>query len=528
MDSTKISNDKYEIEFANMLRQKYAGEDLELAFAVSTPALKFLTKYRQSILNNAPIVYLAVDGSRLAGMDVRTNMTGVAGHADFRPTLNTALSVLPDTKKVVVIAGNSTLDQGLLNQARLQYADYENKVELAYLTDRPLQDYQREVAQLSPGTIVIFISLFTDSAGNSYSGPDSAESVAKSSSVPVFCLSQSHLGHGMVGGSVINFGALGVGAGEMARRILLGEKAESIPSKTFESEPMFDSRELRRWNINEAALPAGSVVLFKELTIWEQYKWYVISSITFSAFEALLIAWLLYLRSRRKQAEAERRQFAALAADEHLRLDEFVANVPGIVWESHFEGSEYERRVNFVSDYVEKMLGYTPEEFASKPNFWLSVIHEEDREGMVLASKEIIEGKRSRILEFRYVTKDGLVIWAEANLVPKHDAQGKVIGVRGVAVDVTDRKLAEEELFQRELELREAQRLSRTGNWEWDLATGAVRWSEELYRIVGIDTSEPAVDWKGHPKIYTPESYDRLAMAVATALENGTPYDLEL
>lgn len=84
------------------------------------------------------------------------------------------------------------------------------------------------------------------------------------------------------------------------------------------------------------------------------------------------------------------------------------------------------------------------------------------------------------------------------------------------------------ELHKRERELGETQRLGRVGTWEWDPETDQVTWSEELYHILGLEPQNPAPSFKEHAAVYSPESYRELQKAVATALETGQPYELDL
>jgi PAS domain S-box-containing protein len=105
---------------------------------------------------------------------------------------------------------------------------------------------------------------------------------------------------------------------------------------------------------------------------------------------------------------------------------------------------------------------------------------------------------------------------------------GEACRLVGVSRDITERKQAEQALQQREMELRDAQRIAKVGSWQWDPKTDTVTWSEELYRIAGLDPSMPAVSYKDHGKIYTAESWERLQAVVTEALRTGTPYELDL
>ncbi len=94
--------------------------------------------------------------------------------------------------------------------------------------------------------------------------------------------------------------------------------------------------------------------------------------------------------------------------------------------------------------------------------------------------------------------------------------------------NVTARKQAEETLRRSEAKLREAQRVARLGSWTMDVSTGQVTWSEELYGMLGVDSTLPAVPFSEQERLFTPESWERLTTAVDEALHTGVPYELEL
>lgn len=86
-------------------------------------------------------------------------------------------------------------------------------------------------------------------------------------------------------------------------------------------------------------------------------------------------------------------------------------------------------------------------------------------------------------------------------------------------------RLEQEALSQ---QLKEAQRIARVGSWQLDVASGRVVWSEELYRIHGLNPGLPPPDDTEHARLFTPESWTRLSAALPCTLETGDPYELEL
>ena len=155
-------------------------------------------------------------------------------------------------------------------------------------------------------------------------------------------------------------------------------------------------------------------------------------------------------------------------------------------------------------------------------------VHPEDRGLVWKAVRDARESRSPYAAEFRILWSDGTVRWVAAKGQYYYSAGGDAERMLGMAVDITERKDAEESLRRKERELEEAQRLAGVGSWQWDPGTDTVVWSEELYRIAGRDPRLPAVNYKEHSQLYTRESWDRLRHAVETALQTGAPYELAL
>ena len=122
-----------------------------------------------------------------------------------------------------------------------------------------------------------------------------------------------------------------------------------------------------------------------------------------------LVGVVMVFRDISERRESERAKATLLEQVEHERkhLDDLVASVPGVVWEAWGKPDEATQSINFVSRHVEKMLGYTREEWLATPNFWLTIVHPEDKEEAARHAAENFQSKDGGTNRFRWVAKDG-------------------------------------------------------------------------------------------------------------------------
>ena len=133
------------------------------------------------------------------------------------------------------------------------------------------------------------------------------------------------------------------------------------------------------------------------------------------------------------------------------RLDNLLSTIPGIVWETTGLLYEKTQRVMYVNDYVEELLGYTPEEWMNTPNIGEKIMHPDERERILTDLAKIVETANKGSLQYKAITKSGEVKSLESNFVVMRDNTGKVTGMRGVLTDITTSK---------ELELKKDEFLS--------------------------------------------------------------------
>jgi hypothetical protein len=114
------------------------------------------------------------------------------------------------------------------------------------------------------------------------------------------------MNRGIVGGSLYRQSAAIERVGQIALRVLRGEQADSIPVAALSlNENQIDWRQLRRWRIDEARIPPGTFIRFRDPTVWDRYSSYILGALTLVVTQTVLITGLLIQRRRRQRAEAE-------------------------------------------------------------------------------------------------------------------------------------------------------------------------------------------------------------------------------
>lgn len=446
-EATRISTEKYGDAMVAYMKRKYEGEKFDLIVALGEPPLKLLLDHESEVFTAVPRIFYFHDEREETVRAQWPHTTGVWAKLDIAQTLEMALALKPETQQVMVISGSSAEDKFLREQAQRDLKKFESKVTLTYLNDVSMEELKAKTASLPPRSLVLYLAFFMDNQGSSFSGPEALSLFAPTSTAPIFGISQTYLGGGIVGGSLIDFDGLGKLTGGLGLQMLAGVKPQDIRPQTVTNVMTFDWRQLRRWGIAENQLPAGSVVQFRTPGFWQLYKWYVLGIVVLLLVETLLIARLLLTQSRHREAEREKQRLSVVADTEHKRLGEIVDNVPGVVWETVIDPVTKERKTTFISDYLRRMLGYTPQEWiAGSPGFGFQIMAEEDRARAARESEAVIASGKEGVTQFRWRGKDGQTVWTESHLSPISDNHHHVIGLRGVTLDITQRKLAEEAL----------------------------------------------------------------------------------
>jgi len=317
LDAAWFPNPAVQRGIADVLRRKYKGRKIDLVIAAAPGALQFALGHRAVLFGGAPVVFVSLRPPG-AVSPVPADITGTWFSVDWQANLDLILRLQPDTKRVAVVYGTSAFDRNETGKIRDAFAAYRGRLELIELTDLPFADLLKKVAALPDRTVILFHVLLRDGAGANHVPTYALTAIARATRVAVYGVSDTFIGHGIVGGRVISFREHGRQAAALAARALRGESPGPPGAGDLDlNVTTFDAQELKRWGIGETRLPPGSVVVNRTPSVWELYRWYVVGGLAVVGVEALLIAGLLMQRRRHALAQ----QALALS----LRFERLVA-----------------------------------------------------------------------------------------------------------------------------------------------------------------------------------------------------------
>lgn len=419
-----------------LLRLKYTGQKIDLVIAGLSAGLDFAMRVRGELFPGVPIVFTAVDEREVKARRLPPDAIGVPIRMNLEQTIDLALRLHPETRQVYVVVGSSPFDREWEAEARRTLRSHEDRAEFTYLTGLSVDDLLGRVAALPDHSLVYYLHFHQDNAGKPYFSAEVLERLAAKANAPIYGHVDTYVGRGIVGGHVFRFEETGTDAARLGLRILAGERPESIPVPEASATTLeFDWRQLQRWGIRESSLPPGSVVLFRESTVWDRYKWHIFAAASFCVLQAVLILGLLAQRAKRRRAVDQFRQVVESSPSGML-----VVGRDGIIV--------------MVNAQVEHLFGSTRGELIGRPIETLvpersRAVHPAARAGFFAAPVVRPMGLGRDLFGRR---KDGSEFPVEIGLSPLQTPRG--LFVLASVIDLSERRRAEERLQSNQRELQ--------------------------------------------------------------------------
>ena len=440
LDLARFPADSSQRIFNEYLGAKYSANRPDLIILIYVGNLGLLGKALSQLFPQVPIVVAGFTEEPLRADQFGAPFTGLAHRVNPNATLGLIRQLQPDLRRVVVVNGTAETDRLVLDRVKEAAQKFTGELEVEFWDHLTIAQLRGALRELPPDTAVLFGRFFRDSEGQAVISSQIGQRIPQWTNAPVYVMTGTAVGTGAVGGAVVNIESFAKRAGVLARLILTGTDARSLPFEVrTDSVFTFDWRALQRWGIPESRLPPGSTVRFRPTSIWEHYRWYVVGALVIIALQAVMIADLLLGHRRRRRMEAVLR--------ENQQLMDLAASAGELgLWSRNLIHNKV-----WTNAYLRSLFGFGQDQ-PLVMNDLLGRIHPEDRTRVAYKIENAqtvgipFEG------EFRLALPDGSERWVVT--------RGKTVSDppethrMGVVLDITERKRAEESLRESEERFR--------------------------------------------------------------------------
>lgn len=305
LEKVRFNSDTAQNEIIKLLYEKYTGLKLDLVMVTDDTSWDFIVENGDMLFPEVPVVFCGITEGKMDAENLKDNITGNFKNVDIKNTIEDILTVQPDTKEIAVIIGTSKQDAYYEARARQAFDEFLGKVKANYIIGFSIEETLQKISRLPPDTVALYVSMYIDGAGEGFNPRDVLPLLRKATNVPIYGVSDTYLGYGIVGGSLISFKDISRNAAEIALQVLNGRKPSEIPALVCKNRNYFDWSEMKYWRINEKNLAMGCIIVNKNPNLWDLYKWQIIGIIIFLFTETLLILFLLLQLNLKKKAEAK-------------------------------------------------------------------------------------------------------------------------------------------------------------------------------------------------------------------------------
>lgn len=459
LDMARSADGGFEAHFVDFIEHGYPGGGLDLVVPVGGPASRFAAQYRERLFRDTPIVFTAVDPRLLPTGALQTNATLVTQTLDLRGMMEDMLQLQPETTNIVVVFGTSPLEKFWVEESRRQWQGWTNRMNFTWFDSLSLAQVQEKTQKLPPRSFIFFGLLLMDAERVPYDNDMPLKTLHSTANAPIFGVFKSQLGFGAIGGRLYQEHQLGDQAAKVALRILQGEKVGEIaPQINGSPRPEYDWRELRRWGVKLDRLPAGSLVEFRERTVWDLYRGSILIAIAVCLGEAALLVLLVAGRRKRRRAEQALRE-----SEERFRS--LLEQAP----EAVFVYDVDQDRVLVTNAQAERLMGCSRQDLVACGPQRFYTPDQPDGEPVARSFRENIERALrgdSVVFERTICNVLGHRLHCEVRLVRLPAGKRKL--VRASFIDISEHKRHEAELRALAERYQAMTSATNSGFWEVD------------------------------------------------------------
>jgi signal transduction histidine kinase len=308
LPAPELSENAQEPSIVEDLRAKVAGHQFDLIVTMGGPAVVFAQRHRRQILPTTPMLLTGMDQRFVQSATLTANDTTVPVPFDAAQAIEQIVRLRPKTTHVFVVLGAAPLERFWRAELERELRGFSGRLTFGWSDDLSFKDLLKRAATLPSNSAIFYMLWSVDRDGVQTVQERVLTELHAAANAPIFGLVSTQLGEGVVGGLIVSNDAFIRKAAAVGVRILQGESPSVIHVAPERLPSEYDWRELQRWNISESRLPPGSIIRFRDPSLWDADKAYILGGFALLLLQTALIAGLVVQRVRLRYADAQVRR----------------------------------------------------------------------------------------------------------------------------------------------------------------------------------------------------------------------------
>ena len=450
MDAQRFPAPEHLEHLRRLYGAKYGDAPLAAMVVCDDIGLDFVLAHRSELFRNAPLVFCGVNDFEPARIAGHSAITGVNEAPDMVQTLELALSLHPQARRVVAISDQTLTGQ--INRRRFErdHARFEDRVAIEHWIGLSRAEMDSRLGSLTGQDIVLYLSWLLTPGGRTLSVTESVSFIALRSAAPVYSCWDFVIHNGALGGRVISGQEQGRTAGRMLRRILEGETADAIPVRMESpNQYLFNHTQMERFGLRAEQIPRESMVYPDTRSHYGTHSYWLWEAVVFLLLLATLVFFLVVNLLRRLRAEQAQ-------GDAERLLRALMEAIPAPIFSKDTLG-RYQIANQMFANLI---LGKPPDKIAGKTLDDLAAVVPADlREHNLSRDQTLLSAGGLQVYETQAQCSDGKRRDFLMRKTLLTNAAGEATGIVGVMLDLTELKDTQRRLMALE---RRMQQLSRT------------------------------------------------------------------